>query len=90
MTFPSIIFGILIGALLGCAFHFWRGGGFKWLLFYNAFAIAGFWIGHFIGKIFNLTFLKLGPLNLGMGIIGALVILFASYWLSMASIETTK
>ncbi len=87
MTFPSILLGLVIGGACGCAFHFWRGGGFKWLVLYNVLAIAGFWAGHFAGILFNLDFLKLGPINLGMGLIGALVLLFAGYWLSMASVE---
>ncbi len=88
MTFPSIILGIFIAAIPGNIFHFWRGGGFKWLVLYNVFAIVGFWIGHFLGSLLHLNFLKLGPLNLGMGLIGSLALLFGGYWLSMASVET--
>ena len=87
MTFPSVLLGILIAAVLGCAFHFWRGGGFKWLVLYNFIAIAGFWIGHFIGILIHLDFLKLGPIYLGMSLIGTILFLFVGYWLSMASVE---
>jgi hypothetical protein len=90
MTFPSIILGIFIAAIPGNIFHFWRGGGFKWLVLYNFLAIVGFWIGHFLGSLQNLTFLRLGPLNLGMGLIGSIVFLFGGYWLSMASVEIKK
>jgi hypothetical protein len=90
MAFPSIILGIVMAAVLGCAFHFWRGGGFKWLIFYNVFAIAGFWIGQLTGSIFNLHFLKLGPFNLGMCLTGSLVLLFGGYWLSMASVDEKR
>jgi hypothetical protein len=85
MTFPSIILGIFIAAIPGNIFHFWRGGGFKWLVLYNVFAIIGFWIGHFMGSLLNLTFI-----NLGMALIGSIVFLFGGYWLSMASVETKK
>ncbi len=87
MTLPSILLGLLMAAVLGCAFHFWRGGGLKWLVFYNLFAMAGFWIGHFAGEIFTVHFWKLGPINLGMSLIGSLLFLFGGYWLSMASVE---
>lgn len=88
MTFPSIILGILIAAVLGNAFHFWRGGGFKWLLMYNLLAIAGFWLGHLVGFVANWHFLPLGPINLGASLIGSIVLLFGGWWLSMASVET--
>lgn len=90
MTFPSILLGILIAGILGCAFHFWRGGGFKWLVLYNVLAVVGFWIGHFVGELTNWHFLPLGPLNLGASLIGGLVLLFAGYWLSMASVESQR
>ena len=58
------------------------------MIFYMLFAIIGFWIGHFLGNVLSLHFLKLGPLNLGMSIVGSLVVLFGGFWLSMASVET--
>lgn len=90
MTLLSAILGTLIAIILGCAFHFWRGGGFKWLVIYNLFAIIGFWIGHFLGSIIKVSFLLLGPIYLGTALIGAVVVLFGGYWLSMASVETVK
>lgn len=87
MTFPSIIFGTLIGTLIGCAFHFWRGGGLKWLAFYNLLSIAGFWIGNLIGSLVKSEFLSVGPIHLGLSLLGALILLFGGYWLSMASVE---
>jgi hypothetical protein len=86
MTFPSMVLGIVIGAALGCAFHFWRGGNFKWLVLYNLLGIIGFWIGHLAAEYGHWTLLMLGPINLGGGLIGALVLLFGGYWLSMASV----
>ncbi len=87
MTFPSVILGTLIGALIGCAFHFWRGGGLKWLALYNLLAIVGFWVGNILGSLFKSTFLLVGPIHLGMSLLGALILLFGGYWLSMASVE---
>ena len=90
MTFPSVLLGILMAAVLGCAFHFWRGGGFKWLVLYNLLAISGFWLGQLFGSLLNIKLLRLGPINLGVCLIGTLAFLFGGYWLSMASVEKTS
>ena len=87
MTFPSILLGIVIGAALGCAFHFWRGGGFKWMCLYIGLAILGFWIGHIVASLADWKVLPLGPIHLGGALIGSLILLFGGYWLSMASVE---
>ncbi len=90
MTIASILFGFLIASIFGCAFHFWRGGGLKWLIGFNIFAWIGFWIGHLVGKLSDFRFVLVGPIYLGAAIMGTLVILFLGYWLSMASQDTTK
>jgi hypothetical protein len=87
MTFASIVLGLIIAAIFGCAFHFWRGGGLRWLILYNLFSAAGFWAGHISGNILNFHFMKLGPINLGASFLGTLLFLFGGYWLSMAGIE---
>jgi putative Mn2+ efflux pump MntP len=87
MTFPTFLLGTLIAMIIGCGFHFWRGGGLKWLITFNIFSIVGFWIGHFVGILFKVKFLQVGPINLGPAIVASVVLLFAGYWLSMASVE---
>ena len=89
MTFAAFLLGTVIAMIIGSAFHFWKGGGLKWLLVYNLFAIIGFWLGHIIGKMLNAKFFLLGPTYLGMSLITCLVVLLGGYWLSMASVETS-
>jgi hypothetical protein len=90
MTIASFFFGTLIAIMLGCGFHFWRGGGLKWLILFNLFSFTGFWSGHIVAALLKWKFLNLGPINLGLGVIGTLIFLFAGYWLSMASVELKK
>lgn len=90
MTLPSILLGILIAGIFGCAFHFWRGGGIKWLTFYNLLAVVGFWLGHIVGSLLQWNFLPLGPIKLGASLIGTIILLFVGFWLSMASVESKK
>jgi hypothetical protein len=89
MTLAAFILGTVIAMVIGCAFHFWKGGGLKWLITFNLFAIIGFWIGHIIGKLLKIEFIPLGPTNLGFALISCLIVLFGGYWLSMASVEST-
>jgi len=90
MTLAAFILGTIIAMLIGCAFHFWKGGGVKWLLIYNFFSIIGFWMGHILGKILKVDILMLGPTYLGMALFVCLIVLVGEYWLSMASIENSS
>jgi hypothetical protein len=89
MTLAAFLLGTVIAMIIGSAFHFWKGGGLKWLLVYNLFSIIGFWMGHIIGKMLNIKFFLLGPTYLGFALITSLVVLIGGYWLSMASVETS-
>ncbi len=88
MTLAAVLLGTVIALIIGCAFHFWKGGGLKWLVVFNLFSIVGFWMGHIIGRLLKFSLLTLGPINVGPAIITCLVVLFGGYWLSMASVET--
>jgi hypothetical protein len=87
MTFAGFVLGSLIALLFGSVFHFWRGGGFNWLMFYLILSLVGFWAGHVFGVVTEFHFLKLGAVNLGAAILSTLVFLFLGHWLSMAGAE---
>lgn len=87
MTFPAFVFGFLIGALCGAAFHFWRAESVKKLILYLILGEIGFWIGHTVGNKLQWEFGMIGMLNSGMGIIGALLVLFVGSWLSRVEIK---
>jgi hypothetical protein len=87
MTLAAVLLGTVIALIIGCGFHFWKGGGLKWLVVFNLFSIVGFWAGHIIGGLLKLKILPLGPINAGPAIITCLIVLFGGYWLSMASVE---
>jgi hypothetical protein len=83
MTAASYFLGFVIASIIGCGFHFWHGGGFKWLLFFNLLAWIGFWLGHFVGMLLGINFIPLGPINFGAALLGSIVVLFLGFWLSM-------
>jgi hypothetical protein len=90
MTFPAIIFGIILSTIYGSAFHFWKGGGISRLVLYIILSWLGFWIGHGIGSATGWTFAAAGPINTGMATLGSAVFLFVGEWLSRVEITTNK
>jgi len=83
MTIASLAFGFIISTMLGALLHFWRGGGLGRLIYYILMSWIGFWAGHIAGSSFGLTFLNVGPLNLGMALLGNFLLLGIAYWLGM-------
>jgi len=88
MTFPALIFGILLSTAYGTAFHFWKGGGLGKLILFVILAWVGFWAGHIVGGELGWRFAPIGPINTGMATLGAAAVLFAGEWLSR--VEVTR
>lgn len=87
MTFPSFVFGFVIASLLGAVFHLWRDGGLGHLILYLGLSWAGFFAGHMIAASAGIKFMDVGPLHVGLGIIGSLVFLFVGHWLSLIEVQ---
>jgi len=81
MTFPAILFGIVLSSVYGTAFHFWKGGSLSKLFLYVILAWLGFWIGNYIGGLIGWSFAAVGPLNTGMATLGSALFLFVGDWL---------
>ena len=82
MTFPAIIFSFFVAMLLGSLMHLWRGGTLIRLMLYLALSLIGFFSGHFVGNLLSIRIIMVGTINLGMGILGSIVLLGLGYWLS--------
>ena len=87
MPIPSLMLGILIASLYGALYHLWRGGGPKHIFFYLLLAWPGFFCGHFLSAWLGRSLLPIGSLNLGFGMLGALIFLFVGGWLSMLEVK---
>ncbi len=81
MTFPTLLFALLIALLYGALYHFIRGGNGWRLLLYFGLSILGFFIGQWIGTWRGWNFFLLGSLHLGFGTIGSVFFLIAGEWL---------
>ena len=82
MTFPALLFALIVALFYGALYHLIRGGGFWRLLLCFSLSVTGFLIGHLIGIWLDWTFLPLGALNLGLSTLGSLVLLVLGDWLS--------
>ncbi len=81
MTLPSFLLGATIATLFGAAFHLWRGGGLGRLLLYLLLAWLGFWAGHFLASTFGFELFRVGPLYLGLAVVGSAGLLALGHWL---------
>lgn len=82
MTFPTLLFALLLALLYGALYHLLRGGGFWRLILFLILSILGFAAGHLVGWWRGWFFLPLGSLNLGMSTIGSILVLLVGDWLS--------
>lgn len=87
MTIQTVLLGIIAPILLGSLFHLWRGGPGWRLGLYIGLAELGFWLGHIAADQLGWDFLKVGPLQMGVGILGSLVFLVMGNWLSVKQPE---
>ena len=88
MTFPAILFGCLIGLLIGALFHLVVGGGGSRFVLFLATGFIGFWIGQIIGWYLNWNFIKIGPLHFGSGLLVAILLTGIAFMLGPT--KTTK
>jgi hypothetical protein len=88
MTLPSLLLGLVIALMLGALFHAVRGGSGWRLLFYFGVSVFGFASGQWLGFQFGWVFYKFGALDIGLGLVGGILCLVGSDWLSR--IETNN
>ena len=87
MTYPAILFCILLATLYGAAFHLLRGGGPGRLALYILLSWGGFLGGQLLADYLGWKFLSVGAIQLGMGSLGSLLTLVAGHWLSQVKLE---
>ncbi len=86
MTLPSIVIGLLIALLMGALFHLGFDGGAGRLVLYLLLSLCGFFAGHSVGTALHWQVFALGPLDLGMAVLGSILFLFLGYWLSLVEV----
>jgi hypothetical protein len=82
MTFPALLFALLLALLYGAVYHLIRDGGFWRLILFFILSILGFVAGHFLGVWRGWIFIPLGALNFGLSTLGSILFLILGDWLS--------
>lgn len=88
VTLPAALFGLVVALLIGALFHALRGGSGWRLLLYLGLSILGFALGQAAGIFFGWVLYKFGVLDIGLGVVGGILVLVIGDWLSR--IESRK
>ncbi|MCA9935254.1 MAG: hypothetical protein H6662_03530 [Ardenticatenaceae bacterium] len=83
----ALVLGFLLSTAYGAGFHLLMGGPARRIVLYVLASWLGFALGHFLGDLLNIEWLKLGVLYLFTASIGSWLALIISWWL--ASYEPT-
>lgn len=81
MTFPSLLFALVLALLCGVLFHALRGGGAWSLFLYIGLSALGFALSQWIGNLFNWNLFVFGTVDIGSGVVGSAVALLLGEWL---------
>lgn len=82
MTLPVILLGLVIALLIGFIFHILRDGNGLRLLMYLGLSILGFALGQWVSIAGGWKLYLLGALDVGLDVIGSILLLAAGDWLS--------
>ncbi len=82
MTFPAMLFSLLIALLYGAVYHLIRDGGFWRLILFMFLSVFGFALGYLLGLWRGWVLLPLGTINLGLSTLGSFLILLLGDWLT--------
>ncbi len=75
MILPTIVFGILLALACGALYHLVRGGSTKKLVFWLALSLTGFWLGDTLAWFLAFSFMQIGQMNAGMGVVFSFVLM---------------
>lgn len=87
MTFPNLLFAVLIALLCGVLFNIFRPGNGWRLIYYLVLSLLGFAVGQWIHNWRGWNLLMFGALDIGMGVLGSLAFLVPGEWLSRIEVK---
>ena len=87
MQLPVVLLGLVIALLIGSLFHILRDGNGLRLLMYLGLSILGFALGQWGSTAGGWKLYTLGALDIGMGVIGSILILAGGDWLGRREAE---
>jgi hypothetical protein len=81
MTLPTLLFALVLASLCGVLFHVLRVGNGWRLLLNIGLSALGFTLGELISIWRGWNLLPFGALDIGMGVIGSVLLLLLGEWL---------
>jgi hypothetical protein len=90
MPLPTIAFGILLSTFCGAIYHFIRGGSARKIWLFLILAWAGFWIGDALAWYLGWSFMQVGLLNAGMGVVFSFVFMLIGDLLSNVAVRAKE
>ncbi len=87
MTFPTLLFALLIALLCGVLYHIFRNGSGWRLLYYLGFSVLGFIVGQAVHNWKGWNLFLFGALDIGLGVIGSVIFLMLGEWLSRIEVK---
>jgi hypothetical protein len=88
MTIPTLFLALLLSILCGALYHFLRGENGWHLLLYLGVSILGFAVGQWVSLWQGWVLFRLGALEIGIGLLGSLLFLMLSEWLSRIEVKS--
>lgn len=82
MTIQAILFIVLVSAFYGCLAHLIAGGNVFSIFVNILIAIAGFFVGQFLGNTIGREFFRFGVINFGWGTGMSIVFLVIGIFIS--------
>ncbi|MFN8382766.1 MAG: hypothetical protein U0V02_12535 [Anaerolineales bacterium] len=87
MQLPVVLLGLVIALLIGFIFHILRDGNGVRLLMYLGLSILGFALGQWLSMASGWKIYSLGALDIGMDVIGSILLLIGGDWLGRRQSE---
>lgn len=84
---PGVFLILFVSMSIGLFIHLWRGGNLLRMIVLVLFAFVGFMLGHWISHRANSSFLVIGWVQLGWGVVSSIVTALVGAWLTEIKIE---
>jgi uncharacterized membrane protein YeaQ/YmgE (transglycosylase-associated protein family) len=87
MSFPTLLFALLIAFLCGALFNIFRNGNGWRLFYYLVLSLLGFAVGQWVHVSQGWILFVFGMLDIGLGVVGSIVFLILGEWLSRIEVK---
>jgi hypothetical protein len=84
---PGILLIIFVSMAIGLFVHLWRGGSLLRMIVLVFITMFGFVLGHLISQKANSNFLVIGWVQLGWGVVSAILTALFGAWITEIKIE---